>query len=367
MAVDVVEGRRKDVRCRLGRIFGICFTLTLTGFCYGTYIFRFVVPLFSEGSTAAGMVCVCLMSVCYLGLVVSLLRAAMTHPGGVPSFFDVASMNHLTESAFVDICASLDLPSDVSDEMRTRLRVGSTSVCLVSSLRFCDTCELYKCQTTHHCSACGVCVFEMDHHCPWIGGCIGRGNHKYFLLFLFYTVVSGALLVASCAHAVLGNSGIKETLLFCAWIIALAFVLILTPFLVSAAQTVHQNTSTIAKMQLRRSVGQLSRASRRSRPVLAVPHSYAAIRGVEEGDVGLSSASAVPTPTEESPAPRGLQRIMGSGRKFPWWLLPLSPVLQDDEDRWTLEIRQEVEDQIDFHMSTLVQLHARRQHGQQVL
>jgi hypothetical protein len=85
------------------------------------------------------------------------LRAMMTDPGAVPP--EALPVNFE--------------PGDAS----TRYRV-------------CPHCNSYKPPRAHHCSICNRCVVKMDHHCPWVNNCVGLGNHKFFLLFLFYVFAS---------------------------------------------------------------------------------------------------------------------------------------------------------------------------------
>ncbi len=66
--------------------------------------------------------------------------------------------------------------------------------------RHCSACNLYKPDRTHHCRVCDRCILRMDHHCPWIANCVGFGNYKFFLLLLFYGILSTLFVMGSMAR-----------------------------------------------------------------------------------------------------------------------------------------------------------------------
>ena len=148
-------------------------------------------------------------------------KAMTTDPGAVPP--DARPLPDPSEQDEDDepsLTASSETDPKTGEPADLQLGLSATPS---KTRRLCRRCKAFKPQRAHHCSVCGRCIIKMDHHCPWyvyslaiwrattphrshfvltrilsfdrlfetrVNNCVGIGNHKYFLLFCFYTFVT---------------------------------------------------------------------------------------------------------------------------------------------------------------------------------
>ncbi|KAG2224646.1 hypothetical protein INT45_007891 [Circinella minor] len=116
---------------------------------------------------------------------------------------------------------------DIEEANETTSLLPVVSVCRNDGLpRYCDTCQCYKPDRTHHCKECNACILKMDHHCPWISGCVGHKNYKFFFLFVLYCAIYALWVFCTSLPTVIEAMNELEASLDPQWIVllVLAFV-----------------------------------------------------------------------------------------------------------------------------------------------
>lgn len=83
-------------------------------------------------------------------------------------------------------------PGHPKSEMERNPELANVSIPIHGE---CMTCHFWKPYRAYHCSSCHCCVLRMDHHCPWLNNCVGFYNHKFYYLFLFYTILYGLFII----------------------------------------------------------------------------------------------------------------------------------------------------------------------------
>ncbi|XP_053924529.1 palmitoyltransferase ZDHHC13 [Cuculus canorus] len=82
-----------------------------------------------------------------------------------------------------------------SEEERKENIVALAEAGCLDFRTFCTSCLVRKPLRSVHCLACDSCVARYDQHSLWIGRCIGIGNHRYYLLFLFFLSITSVWLL----------------------------------------------------------------------------------------------------------------------------------------------------------------------------
>ncbi len=119
----------------------------------------FTVTILAQNNALHSIVAIIYCTLCFLALS-SHAKTVLTDPGAIPKNV---------------------IPNDEDDENNNRFEFP-----------MCSVCETYKPKHTHHCRICNRCISGMDHHCPWMNNCVGKGNLKFFILFLGYVWLASA-------------------------------------------------------------------------------------------------------------------------------------------------------------------------------
>lgn len=115
---------------------------------------------------------------------ISYHNAVVTDPGGIPDSWK-------GEPSGKPLVAH-----EGADDFRPMERKRTTG-----NFRYCSRERKFKPDRAHYCKKMKKNILRMDHFCPWLSNCVGYYNHKFFVLFLFYTVLNSTLADTQLIHA----------------------------------------------------------------------------------------------------------------------------------------------------------------------
>lgn len=125
---------------------------------------------------------VILFCYCWLQMFINVMKAALLDPGVLPNNV------HITDDV-----QRYGLPS----EYHCWIDMPAST-----TMKYCDTCRIWRPVRSSHCSRCRVCISNMDHHCPWLGTCVGQRTYTFFVTFLVFAVVTTVFLLAMSVYKV---------------------------------------------------------------------------------------------------------------------------------------------------------------------
>jgi len=151
---------------------GITLSFSVHIFAFGVIIYYLIA--FSLLSTAVFLL---LYMPVFLLALVSLFMAWTSDPGSVP--IGARPLVTVKRASSVTLNGGNSNDGNIGSNKRNR------------ALRRCHKCnDNFKPSRAHHDSVTGRCIVKFDHFCPWVGNAVGAMNHKFFVLFVGYTMLS---------------------------------------------------------------------------------------------------------------------------------------------------------------------------------
>lgn len=191
----------------------------------------------------------------------SLFMAWSTNPGAVP-------------------LGARPLPDNTGDEENDLAPLKEVKQ---RGTRRCRRCNNnYKPPRSHHDSVTGRCIVKMDHFCPWVGNAVGALNHKFFFLFILYTMCTSLICLTlliiryvRCGFYRAGPGGetyiddfpdiyvyegcddgsLNSLQVICLLIVAVVFLTFTSCMLCEQIEPIQSNISKIARMKMSRGEG----------------------------------------------------------------------------------------------------------------
>lgn len=115
--------------------------------------------------------------------------------------------------------------------------------------KWCQQCNCYKPDRSHHCSEVGRCVYKMDHFCPWVGGIVAEYSYKFFFQVVVYGAFYCLYLIISLSYFINEHKGNHGGSVDANWLVALGlsclFGLFACGMAGSTAQLIYRNLSTV--------------------------------------------------------------------------------------------------------------------------